>query len=46
MKSYQFFKIYKRFYKEKEITLIQQSMEKKLRKVGLCFIRGCFINDN
>ena len=29
--------------KEKK-TLIQQSMKKeKLRKVGLCFITGCFI---
>ena len=44
MKSYQFFKIYKRFYKKREKTVIQQSMRKeKLRKVGLCFITGCFI---
>ena len=29
MKSYQFFKIYKRFDKEREKTLIQQSMNKE-----------------
>ena len=29
MKSYQFFKIYKRFYKEWQIKLIQQSLRKK-----------------
>ena len=35
IKSYQFSKIYKRFHKEKEKTLTQQSMRKeKLRKVG------------
>ena len=39
MKSYQFFKICKRFGKEKEKSLLQQSM----RKVRLCFITGCFI---
>ena len=45
IKSYQFFKIYKRFHKEREKTPIQQSMRKeKLRKVRLCFITGCFIN--
>ena len=39
MKFYQFFKIYKRFYKKREKTVIQQSMRKeKLRKVGICFI--------
>ena len=44
MKSNQFFKIYKRFDKEREKTLMQQSVRKeKLRKVGLCFITGCFI---
>ena len=44
MKSQQFFKIYKRFDKEREKTLIQQSMrEEKLKKVGLCFITGYFI---
>ena len=44
MKSYQFFKICKRFGKEREKTLMQQSMRKeKLRKVGLCLIKGCFI---
>ena len=44
MKSYQFFKICKRFDKESEKTLMQRSVRKeKLRKVGLCFITGCFI---
>ena len=43
-KSYQFFKTFKHFDKEREKTLIQQSMrEEKIRKVGLCFITGCFI---
>ena len=44
MKFYQFFKICKRFDQEGEKTVKQQSMRKeKLRKVGLCFITGCFI---
>ena len=44
MKSYQFFKICKRFGKEREKTLMQQSVRKeKLRKATLCFITGCFI---
>ena len=44
MKSYSFFKIWKSFDKEREKTLIQQSMRKeKLREVGLCFITGCLI---
>ena len=44
MKSYQFFKIYKRFDKERGKTLIHYSIrKKKLRKAGLCFITGCFI---
>ena len=44
MKSYQFFKIYKRFGKERDKTLMHQSMRKeKLRKAGLCFIKSCFI---
>ena len=44
MKSYQFLKICKRFDKEREKALMQQSMRKeKLRKVGLCSITGCFI---
>ena len=46
MKSYQFFKIRKRFDKEREETLMQQSMRKETRKekkVGLCFITGCFV---
>ena len=41
MKFYQFLKIWKYFNKEKEKTLMQQSMRKeKQRKVGLCFITG------
>ena len=44
MKSYQFFKIYEGFDKEREKTLMQQLMRKeKLKKVGLCFITCCFI---
>ena len=44
MKSSQYFKICKRFDKEREKTSRQQSVRKeKLRKVGLCFIAGCFI---
>ena len=46
MKPFQFFKIYKRFDKEREKTLIQQSVRKeKLRKVVLkiCSITDCFI---
>ena len=44
IKSYQFFKMSQRFDKGKEKTLIQRSIRKeKLRKVGLCFITGCFI---
>ena len=45
IKSYQFFKIYKRFFQKREKkTLIQQSMRKaKLRKVGHCFITGFII---
>ena len=40
MKSYHFFKICKRFDKEREKTLMQQSMRKeKLRKV-VCFIKS------
>ena len=36
MKSYQFFKIYKRFYEKREKIIIQQSMKKeKLRKVEI-----------
>ena len=35
--SYKFFKIYQCFVKEREKTLVQQSLRKeKLRKVGLC----------
>ena len=44
MKSYQFFKIRKLFDKEREKTLMQESMRReKLRKVGLCFITGCLM---
>ena len=46
MKSYQFFKICKHLDEEREKTLMQQSMRKKLRKVQLCFITGWFIYDN
>ena len=43
MKSYQFFRINKRFHKEREKTFIQQSVRiEKLGKVGICFITGCF----
>ena len=44
MKPYQLFRFYKPFRKEREKTLIQQSMRiEKLGKVGLCFIKVCFI---
>ena len=44
MKSYQFFKICKRFDKEREKKLMQLPMRKeKLRKAELCFTKGCFI---
>ena len=44
MKSDQFFKILRCFDKKREKMLMQQSMRKeKLRKIGLCFITGCFI---
>ena len=44
MKSYQFFKIYRRFNKKREKTLIQQSARKeKMEKVGICFITCYFI---
>ena len=44
MKSYQLFRFYKRFCKEREKTLIQQSTRiEKLGNIGLCFITGCFI---
>ena len=44
MKSYQFFRIYKSFDKEREKALMQRSMRKeKLREVGICFIAGCFL---
>ena len=43
MKSFQFFKICKRFDKKREKTLIQQSMRKeKLRKAVLCSVTDCF----
>ena len=39
-KSYEFFKIYERFDKEREKACLQQSLRKeKLRKAGLCFIK-------
>ena len=44
MKSYQLLRFYKRFYKEREKALIQQSMRiGKLGKIGFCFIISCFI---
>ena len=44
MKACQFFKICKRFDKEREETLVHQSMRKeKMIKVGLYFITGCLI---
>ena len=44
MEFYQLFRFIKRFYKEKEKALIQQSMRiKKLGKVRLCFITCCLI---
>ena len=44
MKSYQLFRFYQRFYKEREKTLSQQSIRiEKQGKGGLCFITGCFI---
>ena len=43
MKSDQFFKIYKCFDKERENTLIEQSIRKeKTRKAKLYFITVCF----
>ena len=43
MKSFQFFKICKRFDKKREKTLIQQSMRKeKLRKAVLCSVTDYF----
>ena len=43
IKSYQFFQIYKRFYKKKEKSSYSSQWGKKLGNVGLCFIAGCFI---
>ena len=46
MKSYQFFKIYKRFHKEKEHTTHTHTTvneKRKLRKVGLCFRTEYFL---
>ena len=44
MKSYKFLKNCKRFDKEREKTIMQQSMRKeKQRKVGVCFITGYLI---
>ena len=41
--SYQFLEIYKSFDKERDKTIMQQSMRKeKLRKVELFFITGCY----
>ena len=43
MKSYQFFKICKRFYKKKEKTLVQQSMKKRTEKSWTLFYNSYFI---
>ena len=44
MKSFQLLKIYKRFDKERQKTVVQKSMRKeKLRKVVVCSITDCFI---
>ena len=44
MQCYQFFKIYKRFHKERRKTHRQQSMRKEImEKVGLSFIKICFV---
>ena len=43
MKSYQFFRMYKHFDMEREKNTYAAVSEKKLRKVELCFITGCFI---
>ena len=43
MKSYQFFKIFKHFDKQKENTYVAVNEKEKQRKVGLCFVTGCFI---
>ena len=39
MKSYQFFKIYKRFFMKKEKTVIQQSMRKEKQNFFFLFNR-------
>ena len=45
MKSYQSFKIYIRFYKKREKTLLQQSIKKeKLRKFGPFLYNRLFYN--
>ena len=44
MESYQIFSFCKRFYMEREKTIIELSRRiEKLRKLALCFITGCFI---
>ena len=45
MKSYQFFKIYKRFYKKREKTVIQQSMrkEKTEKSWNFFYLKGYFM---
>ena len=44
MRSYQLFRIYKRFYKEREKTLLKQSIRiDKLERAGLCLTTDCFI---
>ena len=41
MKSYQLFRFYQRFYKEREKTLSQQSI--RIEKQGKGGLTGCFI---
>ena len=45
MKSYQFFKICKRFYKKREKTVIQQSMrkEKTEKSWNFFYLKGYFM---
>ena len=43
MKSYQFIKIYIRFYKKREKTVIQQSMRKTEKSWTLFYLTGYFM---
>ena len=46
IKSCQFFRFYKRFYKEREKALIHLTLneDKKMGKGGLYFVTDCFTN--